>query len=182
MGADKGKEVESVYMEKRVFEPSKEFVKNALLKSMAEYKKLYKKSINDPQTFWGEMAEEHLDFVVVLIGLRIRQQPEKHVHPSRSPVLARMCSDFTPLDLFCVHSGDVHGGTAEDRGALSSPTLDPPHRKASLQEPVGELDSDLKYPKSDSRIWLRIDDLRSGHDLHVKPSRCPKLGHLLHQA
>ena len=62
MGADKGKEVESVYMEKRVFEPSKEFVKNALLKSMAEYKKLYKKSINDPQTFWSEMAEEHLDW------------------------------------------------------------------------------------------------------------------------
>jgi acetyl-CoA synthetase len=62
MGADKSKEVESVYMEKRVFEPSKEFVNNALLKSMAEYKKLYKKSINDPQTFWGEMAEEHLDW------------------------------------------------------------------------------------------------------------------------
>ncbi len=62
MGADKSKEVESVYMEKRVFEPTKEFVKNALIKSMAEYKKLYRKSIEDPQTFWGEMAEEHLDW------------------------------------------------------------------------------------------------------------------------
>ncbi|MBN1847820.1 MAG: acetate--CoA ligase [Deltaproteobacteria bacterium] len=56
------KQVESVYMEKRVFEPPKEFVEKALLKNMKEYETLWKRSIDDPQGFWGEMAEKHLDW------------------------------------------------------------------------------------------------------------------------
>jgi acetyl-CoA synthetase len=56
------KKMESVYMEKRVFEPSKEFVEKAYLNSFDEYKKLYKRSIDDPNGFWGEMAEKHLDW------------------------------------------------------------------------------------------------------------------------
>lgn len=56
------KKVDSVYMEKRVFNPSKEFVDKALLKSEAEYEKMYKRSIDDPQGFWGEMAEKHIDW------------------------------------------------------------------------------------------------------------------------
>lgn len=56
------KQVESVYMEKRIIEPSKEFVDNALLKSTEEYEELYRRSIDDPEGFWGEMAEEHLDW------------------------------------------------------------------------------------------------------------------------
>jgi acetyl-CoA synthetase len=55
-------QVESVYMEKRVFDPPKEFVKKAHIKSMKEYEKLYKRSIKDPEGFWGEMAEKHLDW------------------------------------------------------------------------------------------------------------------------
>lgn len=55
-------QMESVYVEKRVIEPSKEFVDNAHLKSMDEYKEMYDRSINDPQGFWGEMAEKHLDW------------------------------------------------------------------------------------------------------------------------
>ena len=62
MSNEIGKQVESVYMEKRVIEPSKEFVDNALLKSTEEYEELYRRSIDDPQGFWGEMAEKHLDW------------------------------------------------------------------------------------------------------------------------
>lgn len=62
MVVESKKQVESVYMEKRVFEPSKEFVENAYLKSFDEYKKLYKRSIEDPNGFWGEMAEKHIDW------------------------------------------------------------------------------------------------------------------------
>ncbi len=62
MSDKKEKQVESVYMEKRVFEPSKEFVDNAFLKSAKEYDKLYKRSIEDPNGFWGEMAEKYLDW------------------------------------------------------------------------------------------------------------------------
>jgi len=46
--------------EKRTFAPSKEFSKKANIKDMKEYEKLYKKSIDDPEKFWGEMAEKRL--------------------------------------------------------------------------------------------------------------------------
>jgi len=46
--------------EKRVFPPSKEFSQKAHVKSMKEYEQLYKKSVDEPDKFWGEMAEKHL--------------------------------------------------------------------------------------------------------------------------
>jgi len=61
MGAKKS-EMESVYMEKRVFDPPKEFVEKAYIKSMEEYEKLHKRSLEDPEGFWTEMAEKHLDW------------------------------------------------------------------------------------------------------------------------
>jgi acetyl-CoA synthetase len=45
----------SMMEESRVFEPSEEIKKHAYL-SMADYKKLYRKSIDKPDEFWGEMA------------------------------------------------------------------------------------------------------------------------------
>ncbi|MGD0884563.1 MAG: acetate--CoA ligase [Thermodesulfovibrionales bacterium] len=46
--------------EKRIFPPSEEFSRNAHIKSMAEYEKIYKRSVEDPEGFWGEMAEKQL--------------------------------------------------------------------------------------------------------------------------
>ncbi len=62
MAIDEGQGVESVYMEKRVIDPPQDFVKDANLKGMDEYRKLYKRSIEDPGGFWGEMAEKYLDW------------------------------------------------------------------------------------------------------------------------
>jgi len=62
MGETKIGHVESVYAEKRVFKPSREFVEKAHIKSMDAYEKLYRKSIEDPQDFWAEMAAEYLDW------------------------------------------------------------------------------------------------------------------------
>jgi acetyl-CoA synthetase len=50
--------ITSMMDEKRVFNPPKELSKKAYIKSMAEYKKIYKQSIDDPQAFWGEKAED----------------------------------------------------------------------------------------------------------------------------
>jgi acetyl-CoA synthetase len=61
MAEEKGN-VEAVYIEKRVFEPIQEFVDKAYIKTMDEYKQLYKRSIEDPQGFWSEMADEFLDW------------------------------------------------------------------------------------------------------------------------
>jgi acetyl-CoA synthetase len=46
--------------ERRTFPPSKEFSIKAHIKSMDEYEKLYKRSIEDPEGFWAEMAEKQL--------------------------------------------------------------------------------------------------------------------------
>jgi acetyl-CoA synthetase len=62
MAKEQAKQVESVYMEKRVFAPPSEFVAKARIKNMEEYKALYKRSISDPQGFWKDMAEEHLEW------------------------------------------------------------------------------------------------------------------------
>jgi len=58
----KGSHVESMYMERRVFVPSREFVEKAHLKSRREYEEIYRRSFEDPQNFWAEMAEEYLDW------------------------------------------------------------------------------------------------------------------------
>jgi acetyl-CoA synthetase len=55
-------EVESVYQETRIFEPSPEFVRNSYVQSRKEYELLYKRSIKDPQNFWAEMASDYLDW------------------------------------------------------------------------------------------------------------------------
>ncbi len=54
--------VESVYTEKRVFNPPSDFVKKAHLKSLEGYQKLYKRSIEEPEDFYSEMAREYLDW------------------------------------------------------------------------------------------------------------------------
>ncbi len=60
--ADKPEEkkstITSMSVENRKFPPSKEFTKNAYIKSLAEYKKIYKRSIEDPDGFWGEQADQ----------------------------------------------------------------------------------------------------------------------------
>ena len=47
--------IEVLSTEKRTFPPSKEFSQKAHIKSMKEYEQLYKRSVDDPEKFWGEM-------------------------------------------------------------------------------------------------------------------------------
>ncbi|MCX5718064.1 MAG: acetate--CoA ligase [Nitrospirae bacterium] len=54
------KNIEVLMSEERIFPPSKEFSKNAHIKSIKEYEDIYKKSIEDPESFWAEMAEKNL--------------------------------------------------------------------------------------------------------------------------
>ena len=52
------KNIESHLIENRVVKPSKEFSKNARVKSFADYKKMYAASIKDPLKFWAKEASE----------------------------------------------------------------------------------------------------------------------------
>ncbi|MGD1076060.1 MAG: acetate--CoA ligase [Thermodesulfovibrionales bacterium] len=54
------KNIEVLMEEKRIFPPSKKFSRKAYIKSMEEYEKIYKRSVEDPEGFWGEMAEKQL--------------------------------------------------------------------------------------------------------------------------
>jgi acetyl-CoA synthetase len=54
------KQMEVLMDEKRTFPPSKEFSAKAHIKSLAEYEAMYKRSVEDPEGFWGEMAEKNL--------------------------------------------------------------------------------------------------------------------------
>jgi len=46
--------------EERVFLPPKELSEKAYIKSMAEYEALYKRSVEDPEGFWAEIAEQNI--------------------------------------------------------------------------------------------------------------------------
>ncbi len=46
----------------RSIEPSPEFSYNALVKSRQDYDDLYRRSMEDPESFWAQMAGEHVDW------------------------------------------------------------------------------------------------------------------------
>ena len=50
--------ITSMMDEKRIFYPPKELSAKAYIKSFDEYQKIYKRSIEDPEGFWGDMAKE----------------------------------------------------------------------------------------------------------------------------
>jgi len=52
------KEIVSMLEETKVFEPSDEIKMKAHIKRMEDYKELYRKSIEDPEGFWGGLAEQ----------------------------------------------------------------------------------------------------------------------------
>jgi len=52
------KAITSMMAEKRVFNPPEELSKKAYVKSLDEYKKIYQRSVDDPQAFWSEAAEQ----------------------------------------------------------------------------------------------------------------------------
>jgi len=52
--------IESVLHEDRVFPPPKGFARSARLKSLAQYRKLYRESIQSPEKFWGRQAKAEL--------------------------------------------------------------------------------------------------------------------------
>src|SRR5229473_2371156 len=52
--------ITSFQQEDRVFPPPKDFSAQAQVKTMAQYRKWYKDSINSPEKFWSRQAREEL--------------------------------------------------------------------------------------------------------------------------
>ena len=52
------KAITSMMAEDRVFYPPAELSEKAYIKSLDEYKEIYRRSIDDPEGFWAEAAEQ----------------------------------------------------------------------------------------------------------------------------
>jgi len=50
--------IESHLVEKRVFRPSKDFTRKARIKSLDQYRRMYRESIKQPAKFWAREASE----------------------------------------------------------------------------------------------------------------------------
>ena len=53
-----GVNIDSILQEQRSFPPPAEFSKHAQIKSLAEYERIYKESVDDPEKFWARIAGE----------------------------------------------------------------------------------------------------------------------------
>ncbi len=51
-------DIESHLIENRVFKPAKSFSKNARIKSLEQYRRMYRESIKSPEKFWAREARE----------------------------------------------------------------------------------------------------------------------------
>jgi acetyl-CoA synthetase len=60
--SSKKESIDVLMSEQRSFPPSAEFSKKAHIKSLKDYEKIYKKSVDDPEGFWAEMAEQNLSW------------------------------------------------------------------------------------------------------------------------
>lgn len=54
--------IESKLKERRVFKPRREFVAGAHIRSMAEYRRLWRESVQYPERFWARAAKEHIEW------------------------------------------------------------------------------------------------------------------------
>jgi acetyl-CoA synthetase len=58
--SDSSGTIQSISREGRLFPPPPEFAATALIKDPAVYDRLYKRSIEEPEAFWSEMAVTEL--------------------------------------------------------------------------------------------------------------------------
>jgi acetyl-CoA synthetase len=62
MSEEKPNSITSMMDEKRKFPPPENFSEKAYIKSMEQYEKMYKESIENPEKFWAKKADELIDF------------------------------------------------------------------------------------------------------------------------
>ena len=62
MSSGSGDAIHSVLQETRMFPPPAEFVAQANIKGMEEYQQMWQRAADDPEGFWGELAEENISW------------------------------------------------------------------------------------------------------------------------
>src|SRR5258708_39043247 len=58
VGNSQSTNIDSILQEQRKFECPSDFSRQAHIKSFEDYERIYKESIEEPETFWGRIAAE----------------------------------------------------------------------------------------------------------------------------
>ncbi|HYE77882.1 MAG TPA: AMP-binding protein, partial [bacterium] len=85
--------IESVLQESRLFPPPAQFAAQARVKSMAEYESLYNRSLETPEAFWREMAEENLQWMEPFTAVQQGGFPDANWFAGGTLNLAVNCVD-----------------------------------------------------------------------------------------
>ena len=62
MAEEKKQNITNLMAENRKFPVPDSFRKNAFISSIEQYEEMHRRSVEDPDNFWADMAEEHLDW------------------------------------------------------------------------------------------------------------------------
>ena len=147
-------DIESLLKEKRVFQPPEGFSRAAHVKSLEEYRRLYDRSVNDPEGFWAEQAQalvwsrkwdRVLDwsppFAKWFVGGTLNLSEnclDRHVAAGRAgedrdPVGGRAGRDARPH----LRGAPGRGGTVRQRAARSGRGEGRPRRDLHADDPGG---------------------------------------------
>jgi len=98
-------EIQSVLTETRVFPPPEAFARQAHLRNMADYQRLWDEAAKDPDTYWGDRAREELFW----------KEPFQTVLDWKPPHARWFVEGRTNLAYNCL---DRHLGTRRDKAAI----------------------------------------------------------------
>src|SRR5690242_6277690 len=85
--------IKSVSREARLFPPPPVFAARARLGSAAEYERLYRRSIDDPDGFWGDAARAELAWMKPFTRVLDWQPPQARWFDGGEPNLSANCLD-----------------------------------------------------------------------------------------
>src|SRR6266550_3995216 len=181
--------IESHLVEKRVFKPSKDFAKNARIKSLDQYRRMYRESIRQPAKFWAREASElvwrakwkkvlewKVPFAKWFVGGKLNISEnclDRHLTAAR-----RNKAAITMLA--CARIGAVHsvvfGGFSSDSirdritdsGAIAVVTADGAYRRGGIVPLKKNVDDALRDGTSVRRV---IVFRRAGNEIHMEEDR-----------
>src|SRR5206468_3561522 len=168
--------IESHLIEKRVFKPAKDFAKKARIKSLAQYRKMYRESMRRPDAFWAREAKELVwrkPWKKVLERNKIRKGDRVIIYLPTIPEAAIAM-------LACARIGAVHsvvfgGFSAEsirdriaDSGAIALITADGSYRRGAIVPLKNNVDHALSGGTSVKRVIVLK---RAGNEIHMEEGR-----------
>ena len=148
--------IDSMLKEKRVFKPSARFAKAARIGSLKKYRKMYRASLQNPDKFWGKMAEE-LTWVKSWKKVCVWKPPFAEWFVGGKTQCQRQLPRPPSRRAAAQQGGDHLGGRAGRGRDAHLPAA------ASRGLPAGQRAEEARREGGRSRDDLPADDSRGGH-------------------